>query len=362
MQVNKINNNPSFKSIWTNKAVLKGLETISDHGTSFIAATSLVMASGLRPFLISKTPDVEKENKQHLMANSILSGITKFLMVEAIALPIENAIKKIDKTPEKYLAQKTIDTFQTAGKSLNQSANYNFATQFIKLSTGLITAIPKSMITIALLPLFMNKLFPVKERNKKDTPTETKSFSSPDYQKKLFGEMNKVFEPIQSQQPTFKGGMTDIAAKGVGKILDNNIFQNFVEKNTSRAGDIARNMSIATDILLTASFVRRTQKNKEIKEERKKPLIYNNLISTGLSILGGYSADKIVQKGTKKFIDKFAQINKDNPKLTKYIEGINILRPTIIFAGIYYGILPIISAYLADKTDKLVTNKHKNII
>ena len=359
MQVNKVNTNPSFKSIWTNKAVLKGIETISDHSTSFIAATSLVMASGLRPFLISKTPDVEKENKQHLMANSIISGLTKFFMVEAVALPIENAIKKIDKTPEKYLNPKTIDTFKTAGKYLNQSTNYKFATNFLKLSTNLITAIPKSMITIALLPIFMNKLFPAQEKNKQTQTSEIKSLTSQDNPEKLFEEMNKIFEPIQNPQPSFKGMITDTTAKGIGKILDNNVLQNFVQKNTPKADNIARNMSIATDILLTASFVRRTQKNKEIKEERKKPLIYNNIISTGLSILGGYSADKAVQKGTKKFIERFKEIHKNNPKLPKYIEGINILRPTIIFAGIYYGILPMVSAYLADKTDKIISTKEK---
>ena len=65
MKINKINTaNPSFKNIWTNKAVLKGLETISEHGTSFIAATSLIMASGVRPVLIAKTPDIDKENKK----------------------------------------------------------------------------------------------------------------------------------------------------------------------------------------------------------------------------------------------------------------------------------------------------------
>ena len=196
MQIKTItNNNPSFKSIWTNKAVLKGLETISEHSTSFIAATSLIMASGVRTLTISKTPNIDEENKKHLMANSILSGLTKFLMVEAIAIPIENAVKKIDKSPEKFLNQNTINSLKEMGKNLSQSNKYNFATQLLKLSTGLITAIPKSMLTIALLPIFMNKLFPDKDQTKKQ-----KQYIHPKY------EINKVFEPIQSKQPSFKGG------------------------------------------------------------------------------------------------------------------------------------------------------------
>lgn len=349
MHISKINNlSPSFKNIWTNKAVLKGLETISDHGTSFIAVTSLIMASGIRPLLISKTPDIDKENKQYITANSILSGLTKFLMVEAVALPIENAVKNIDKTPEKYLAQKTMETLKNAGENLTQSGSYKFATQLIKLSSGLITAIPKSMLTIALLPVLMDKLFPESKKEQKSKTPLPKQ------------EINKIFEPIQNNQPSFKGGITGITAKGIGKILDNKIFQDFVKKNTSKAPDIARNISIATDALLCASFINRTCRNKDIKEDRKKPLIYNNLISTGLSIIGGYSVDKLVQKGTKNFIKKFSELNKNDPKLPKYIEGINIVRPTLIFAGIYYGILPMISAYLADKTDKFVSQAKEN--
>lgn len=365
MQVSKINNySPSFKSIWTNKAVLKGLETISEHGTSFIAATSLVMASGIRPLLISKTPNTDEENKKYMAANSILSGLTKFLTVEAIALPIEHAIKNIDKAPEKYLAKKTIENLKNTGENIVQSGSYKFATQLLKLSTGFITAIPKSMLTIALLPVLLDKL------NLVSKPT-AKSVENGDYQsldntaknnKNIIPkqEINKIFEPIQSKQPSFNGQLSDITAKGIGKIIDNSAFQNFVKKNTDKAPDIARNISMATDALLTLSFIHRTQKNKNIKEERKKPLIYNSLISTGFSIIGGYSIDKLIQKGTKNFINKFSELNKNDPKLPKYIEGINIVRPTLIFAGIYYGILPMISTYLADKTDKFISQSKEN--
>ena len=52
------------------------------------------------------------------------------------------------------------------------------------------------------------------------------------------------------------------------------------------------------------------------------------------------------------FVEKFKVLNINDPKVMKYIEGINILRPAIIFAGIYYGILPIFSTYLSEKIDK----------
>ena len=75
----------------------------------------------------------------------------------------------------------------------------------------------------------------------------------------------------------------------------------------------------------------------------------NKIFSSTASILLGCKLDDIVQKGTKDIIEKFSSANKNNPKLSKYISGINVLRPTLIFAMVYYGILPIASTFVADK-------------
>lgn len=338
--INLNNQKTSFKNVWSNKTVLKGLELISDHSASFIATTTLAMAAGVRPLSIALTPNIKKENKQHAIANSITSGLVKFAMVEAVALPIENSIKKIDKNPNKYLSQKTIDTFQSGAKSLAESGSYKFATQFIKQSAGLLTAIPKAMLTVALIPPVLKLIFGKKKNN-----TNNNEFS-------IYNRPNKIFNnDFQSNTPSFKGSVAEKAASGIGKILNNPAVQNTAKKFCSDSANITRNMVIATDLLLSGSFALQTIKSKKIDKERKKPLIFNNLISTGISVAGGYSIDKAVKKGTDKFIDKFSRINKDNPKLPKYIEGINILRPVAIFAVLYYGIIPAISAFIADKTD-----------
>ena len=331
-------NSPSHKGFWNNKAVLKGLETISEHGTSFVAATTLAMAAGVRPIAIGLTPDVEKENKQYAITNSIASGLIKFAMVEAIAIPVENAVKNIDKNPEKYLNKKTIDALKGSAKTLAESKKYKFATQVLKMGTGLATAIPKAMITVSMIPVLMNALFPKKQK--------------PLIDDRIYNTYNPVFSPTfqkSAEKPSFKGGIAHQTAKGIGKILNTEAMHKFANKFSAKDANIARNISMATDVLLTTSFAIKTAKNEKIEKERKKPLIYNNLISTGISLVGGYTIDKLVQKNTEGFIKKFSELNKNDPKLPKYIEGINILRPTLIFAGIYYGIMPIISTYIADK-------------
>ena len=119
-------------------------------------------------------------------------------------------------------------------------------------------------------------------------------------------------------------------------------------------------MTIATDLLLAGTTALGIKTSKKIEEKRKNPLIYNNLIATGASIAMGFGVDKLVQKGGEKFMNKFVEANKDNPKLGKYIEGINIVRPALIFAFIYYGILPVLSTFFADKIDKKISTPRQD--
>ena len=116
-------------------------------------------------------------------------------------------------------------------------------------------------------------------------------------------------------------------------------------------------MTAGTDILLTASSAYRINQSSGIKDNRKKALIYNNIISTAITLVGGYAIDSAIKKRTEKFIEKFKIINAGDPKITKYVEGINILRPAIIFAAIYYGILPMFSTFMGEKIDKYI-EKH----
>ncbi len=345
MKVTEINSNINFKGGLNNKLLLKGLETVANHPASFIAGTTLIMSSVIRPIAIANTPKTDKENKKYAIADSISSGLIKFGITELVALPVENAINHINKNPEKFLNSKTIKNFTQKGKTLLESENYKFAQQLVKNTPSLITAIPKSMIAVALIPLVMNKLFPEKQRQEK--PNYTQPFGN-----------SPIFAPFYNNQISFKG-LQDTAAKGMSKIFNAQTFQNFVTKHSFNDANIARNMTIATDILLAGSSVISTKKSKKIKEDKKKPLIYNKIITTTLSVLGGYKIDKMIQKGTASFIEKFKKANINDPKLDKYIQGINVVRPTLVFALIYYGILPILSTFTADKLDKINNKKEK---
>ncbi len=329
----KINPNSITTRILKNKRVLKTLENISEHGTSFSAGTALLMSLTVRPAAIASTPDTEKENKQYAIANSIGSGLMKFAMVEAVAIPVENAVKNIDTNAGKFLK---VSTIEKLGKN---SKSYNLITQVIKLGTGFLTAVPKSFLTIALIPVIMDNLFFRKKRKQQSQAVQQTVQAAP-------AGKNIPFS-----------GMTEKISRGIAKIIDNETVQKLAIKNQDKDKDIAKHITAATDILLTTTSVCRTNASDKIKENRKKALIYNNIISTAITLIFGYGIDNILKKSMGNFIEKFKQINAADPKLHKYIEGINIVRPAVIFAAIYYGILPMFSTYMAEKIDKFIEKK-----
>lgn len=342
--VTAIGNKQSFKGAMNNKALLKGLEMISEHGATFIAGTSAIMAIGVKPLSIALTPKVEKKNKQYAATESIASGLIKFAMVEAIALPVEKALKNIDKDPVKYLTKKTIENLKEPTKKLVDSTNYKVLNQIIKQTSGFVTAIPKSMFTIALIPVLMDFIF-----NKKNKKSKENNSIKPNQ------NVPKVFQEIHNQRKSnvsFKGGINNLITKGIAEVINNPKVQNLVKKSNINEANIARNVSIATDLLISGSFVASTQKSKKIEKERKKPLILNHLISMGAFLACAYNVDNFIQKHSKNLMNKFKEVNKNDIKLSKYVDGINIARSTLTFAVVYYAVLPVFSTFLAEKIDK----------
>ena len=90
---------------------------------------------------------------------------------------------------------------------------------------------------------------------------------------------------------------------------------------------------------------------KKLRKNEKKTLAYNAAISTGLSILSGYIIDKLLDKPTEKFIQNFRKANKGLPNVEKQVEGIRIAKPILIMAGIYYTLIPFMSAFLSEKAE-----------
>ena len=313
----KVNSNITFQGLYTNKTFKKGLEFAAENGALFSAATIFGCSVGVRPLSIWMTPHVDKENKKVLCAKSIASSFAGYLMMLGISKPVANSIKKIDKNPEKYLSSKTVQNLKEESKILQYSKAYIFATQMFKLGLGVATAVPKALLTVAGLPVVMKKVFPQEQEK-------------------------------HQQNISFKG-KKDGLAKNIAKVINQDGMQKFSKKY--KDSNFPMHIVALTDVLTTATFIHETNRSKKIEEERKKTLAYNAAISTGLSILSSYVVDKLLDKPTEKFIENFKKANKGLPNVEKQVEGIRIAKPILIMAGIYYTLIPFLSAFLSEKAE-----------
>ena len=310
----------SFTGIYTNKAVKKGFELAASNGALF-GASATVAFSAIRPLSIMCTPKTEKENRVIASAKSITSSLINFVLMLCLTLPLASSMKKIDDNPSKYLNKKTINKLKDKGKNLTDSKGYIFATQLFKLGIASLVAIPKSIMTAKGMPYIIDA-FPSNNDN----------------------NSNISFH-----------GITDKTANGIGKILNKSKMIKFSEKY--KDSNFPMHITALTDIISTLTFINQANKSKKIKENRKKTLIYNSGISTVLSIVGGYAIDKILDKPTEKFIEKYKKLNAGDKNLAKQVQGIRIAKPFIILGTVYYILIPLISTFLAEFAHKNSADK-----
>ena len=333
----KVNNNRdiSFKGFYNNKVLKKGLEFAADNGTLLAATTTLGFSAVVRPIAIWVAPHTDKENKKIACAKSLASSTTGYLLTLGLTLPFTKALKKIDKFPKKYLKEDTIKNLSNGLDKLEKSKSYNLATQTFKLGLGVVIAVPKAILTCLGMPYVMKAIF------NKPIP-------------------NKIKEKKENNL-SFKGKGEEKLAKNIGKIIDTKHMQKFANKY--KDSNFPMHIIALTDTLTTATFIHQVDRSKKIEEKRKKALIYNAGISTSLCIISSYIVDKLLDKPTEKFIQKFKNANKGLPNLEKQVQGIKIAKPILILGCVYYILIPLISTVLADiaeRNPKLDIHKNNN--
>ena len=331
MKINAINNsnnrkNPVFKSIYTSKAAKETFKFAEENGALFVAATSLVLATLVRPLVILATPDTDKENKRYAAAKSLASSLVGFGLMFAATKPIAKAIQKIDKNPEKYLSKKTIEKLKDKNLDLKNSKPYIFASQLLKLGAGFVLTIPKAILTCALmLPIF--DIFWGKSKN---TPKKDKNIS---FKGQIASKVKGDFLPQQ-----------------IGKFFDFAFIHKMSEKFKNSNYEMA--IICATDIFATMGFVHQNNKNKAMTEKQKRVLNKNTIYGTIMSIFGAITLDKALASKTEIFIEKFKKANPNLKNPEKYAEGIKITKKVFLLGGLYYAVIPLAATFLADKSEK----------
>ncbi len=319
------------QTFYKNKLLHKGLEFAANKSGTFMAGAALAFST-LRPLSILATPKTDRENKKLACAKSIASAGINYTIMYGLTNVLAKGIKGIEENPNAYLKPNTIKKLEEAGKPLSASKKYQFIAQLYKLGLAVAMAIPKSALTCALIPPIMNKFLKGRNENKVVNNRTNLELENSKFKNKKI---------------TFKG--LNPLSKGIGKSMDNPTMQKMADR--FKDTNYAMHIPVIGDILATGAFIHQTNKSKKIKEDRKKVLNYNAAISTGLSIGASYVVDKALDKPTEKFIKKFSEVNKDAPKLAKYVEGIKIAKPTLIMGSIYYLAIPLVSTFWAERID-----------
>ncbi|MDD3238266.1 MAG: hypothetical protein PHV37_09250 [Candidatus Gastranaerophilales bacterium] len=337
-QYSNMPSNKTFKGSLNNKKLLKGLEFAAENGALVTTGVTLLLSTFVRPLAILMTPKSEKKDKQIASAKSIASSLVGFGLTAAIFNPVSKAMNKITDKPEQYLKPMTIKTLKNGSETLDKASAFNFVKQITKLSPEMISVLPKAILTTALITPFVKLLFNKTDKSDKQN-------------------VQKV-DP-KTSQVTFKGALkSDKLAKDVSKIINNKKVQDIALKY-SDSNFLQHAMNIK-DVFATACFTGITLLSSKIKDKDKKPLVYNSLISTGLSIAGGYAVNAAIDKPVQKFTEKFVEANKSDPKLYKYLNGIKIMKPILILSGVYYVLIPMLSTLGAAKLSQVKDNKQQH--
>lgn len=164
----KILSSKSFGSI---------LEYAEAHPVSCQALFSLVLAGMLRPLTIISLPgksEKEKADKRNAAAHSVASGVIGFISATIVMSPFDAAMKRVKSDPAKYLgkAGKIAEGYlgDLKAKGLTKTQKFKNVETLMKMGPDVIIGIPRSILTIALIPPILKYVFGIdpKAKQKKD--------------------------------------------------------------------------------------------------------------------------------------------------------------------------------------------------
>lgn len=143
------------KGRYSNKSFKKFLKMAADKQAVFSAVFAIGLTCVMRPAAIMAIPGDKKhkDDKKYAAAHSIASGVIGYLISLAIFAPISDAMKKIEKEPEKYIDTNKKLKYLESGKSLR------IAKTFIGMAPEIILAAPRAVVTIAIIPPILKYVF-----------------------------------------------------------------------------------------------------------------------------------------------------------------------------------------------------------
>lgn len=180
---NALNKGGILTKNWFNKFLLQ----TEHHNISTSTLVALVLAGVMRPATIMALPGKkDKEDKIYASGHSLASAILGFVASTIITSPLDTAIQKLFKDPEKFGSkkltkmnriysdlEKRADLRNSAGEIVNRKSRELFKAMgkhknsldiLSKNIPDWIIAVPRSILTIALIPPILKYVFGVEKK------------------------------------------------------------------------------------------------------------------------------------------------------------------------------------------------------
>lgn len=153
--------------IYTSNWVHGALLSAEKNNVAFSAAFALLLTCLVRPASIMALPGGKKnkDDKKYASAHSIASGIIGYIISTAVSTPLAKAVKKVLENPVEYAPLRNGAYFEASKKASE------VADAWLLRSVDVLMAVPKGIITIALIPIILKYVFGWEKKNpNKDNP------------------------------------------------------------------------------------------------------------------------------------------------------------------------------------------------
>ncbi len=323
------------------------LTLVDNHNQTANALVALVTAGMIRPTLTMAIPGMkDKKDKIYSATQAISSGFLGFGVTMALTKPLDDALHKVKKDPDKYNCtflsnmNKKIKKLEKNTKTASGEELKNLLKQkktldlLVKNIPEWAICVPRAALTIALIPLILKYVFGLEKKPKNAQPkVETNNIqqqnnfeqlkSGKDIKNFLNANNNNKNVSFHGKLPEatvetivtgskYTGGahlydkFTDfIANKFTTPIINSKALQNFSNK-WKDSEFLFNHMATVTSAVISSVYMQRTLSNDNLEDDKKKILAINQgltfLLSTSLSYLIDSKLNNWWEGITAKFI------------------------------------------------------------